>query len=102
MSLLKGSNLLLIAASLRIMSTGMYKLSIKPDAEQIGPVCINSFDDLKHSLLSCSIVVLVILSLEYAIMLGPSREPLEFGAAIALVIVAGGWVFCNSIQAWRR
>jgi uncharacterized membrane protein YqhA len=84
------------------MSTGMYKLFIKPDAEQIGPVCINSFDDLKYILLSFSIVVHVIQFLELPIMLGPSREPLEFGAAIALVIVAGGWVFCNSIQAWRR
>lgn len=102
MSLLKGSNLLLIAASLRIMSTGMYKLSIKPDAEQIGPVRINSFDELKYILLSVSIVVLVILFLELAIMLRTSRELLEFGATIALAIVAGGWVFCNSIQAWRR
>jgi uncharacterized membrane protein YqhA len=101
-SLLKGSNLLLIAASLRIMSTGMYKLFIKPDAEQIGPVCINSFDDLKYILLSFSIVVHVIQCLELPIMLGTSRQPLELGAAIALVIVAGGRVFCNSLQAWRR
>jgi uncharacterized membrane protein YqhA len=72
-SLLKVWNVLLIAASLQIMSTGMYKLFIKPDAKQIGPACINSFDDLKHSLPSFSIVVLV----------------------------AGGWVFCNSLQAWR-
>lgn len=102
MSLLKGSNLLLIAASLRIMSTGMYKLFIKPDAEQIGPVCINSFDDLKYILLSVSIVVHVIQFLELPIMLGTSRQPLELGAAIALVIVAGGWVCCNSIRARRR
>ena len=102
MSLLTGSNLLLIAASLRIMSTGMYKLFIKPDAEQIGPVCINSFDDLKYILLSFFIVVHVIQFLELPIMLGTSRQPLEIGTAIALVIVAGGWVFCNSIQAWRR
>lgn len=102
MSLLKVWSLLLIAASLRFMSTGMYKLSIKPDAKQIGPVCINSFDDLKYILLSFFIVVHVIQFLELPIMLGTSRQPLEIGTAIALVIVAGGWVFCNSIRAWRR
>lgn len=91
-SLLKVWDLLLIAASFQIMSTGMYKLFINPDAAQIGPVSISSFDDLKYILVSLSIVVLVILFLEHAIMLGPSRELLEFGAAIALVIVAGGWM----------
>jgi uncharacterized membrane protein YqhA len=101
-SLLKVWSLLLIAASLQIMFTGMYKLFIKPHAQPIGPVSINSFDDLKYILPGFYIVLLVIEFLEHAIMLGPSRQPLELGAAIALVIVVGGWVFCNSIQAWRR
>jgi uncharacterized membrane protein YqhA len=84
-------DLLLIAASFQIMSTGMYKLFINPQVGQIGPVSITSFDDLKYILVSLVIVVLVILFLEQAIMLGPSRGLLEFGAAISLVIVAGGW-----------
>jgi uncharacterized membrane protein YqhA len=90
-SLMKVWDLLLIAASFQIMSTGMYKLFINPAARQIGPVSVTSFDDLKYILVSLVIVVLVILFLEQAIMLGPGRELLEFGAAIALVIVAGGW-----------
>jgi uncharacterized membrane protein YqhA len=91
-SLLKVWDLLLIAASFQVMSTGMYKLFIKPSVEQIGPVSIASFDELKHILVSLAIVVLVILFLEHAIVLGPGRELLEFGAAISLVIFAGGWM----------
>jgi uncharacterized membrane protein YqhA len=90
-SLLKVWDLLLIAASFQIMSTGMYKLFINPRVTQIGPVHIGSFDDLKYILVSLGIVVLVILFLEQAIMLGSSRALLEFGVAIAVVIVAAGW-----------
>ncbi|QTF92272.1 YqhA family protein [Halomonas sp. BM-2019] len=91
-ALLKVWDLLLIAASFQIMSTGTYKLFLNPDARQIGPVSITSFDDLKYVLVSLVIVVLIIIFLEHAIKLGPGRELLEFGAAISLVIVAGGWM----------
>lgn len=87
-SLLKVWDLLLIAASFQIMSTGAYKLFINSKVAQIGPVAIASFDDLKNILVSISMVVLVILFLEAAIMLGPSLELLYFGAGIALVILA--------------
>lgn len=90
-SLLKVWDLLLIAASFQIMSTGMYKLFLNPKCAQIGPSTVETFDDLKYVLVSLSIVVLVILFLERAIMMGPSRELLEFGVAVAVVIVAGGW-----------
>lgn len=100
-SLLKVWDLLLIAASFQITSTGMYKLFINPDAARIGPVSITSFDDLKHIVISLAIVVLVILFLEHTITLGPSRELLEFGAAISLVIVASGWMIRKQLPGGR-
>jgi uncharacterized membrane protein YqhA len=95
-SLLKVWDLLLIAASFQIMSTGAYKLFINSKVSQIGPVAITSFDDLKTILVSISMVVLVILFLEAAIMLGPSLDLLYFGAGIALVILACSFMNRNS------
>lgn len=90
-SLLKVWDLLLIAASFQIMSTGMYRLFINPAARLPGPFLIESFDDLKSVLVSLAMVILVILFLESAIKLGPGRDLLEFGLAIAAVILAIGW-----------
>jgi len=89
--LLKVWDLLLIGAGFQITASGLYKLYIHPESD-LAPQEIESMDDLKSMLSGLAIVVLLIMFLEQALALGPGRELLEFGLAVAAVILAAGWV----------
>ncbi|MBT4523081.1 MAG: hypothetical protein HOC23_24015 [Halieaceae bacterium] len=86
--MLKFVDLFFIAMGLQIIATGTYKLFINEKIALPKVLDIGSFTELKQSLVKIASIVLLILFLELAVKLIPSRELLEYGIAIAIVIVA--------------
>ena len=90
-NLLKQADLLMIAAGLQIISAGTYKLFCNNDFELPVAINIQTFADLKVAIARIAVLILLILFLEMAVKQVPSRELLEYGIAIALVIFAATW-----------
>jgi uncharacterized membrane protein YqhA len=90
-TLLKQADLLMIAAGLQIISAGTYKLFCNIDFELPVAINIETFADLKVAIARIAVLILLILFLEMAVKQGSSRDLLEYGAAIAMVIFAATW-----------
>jgi uncharacterized membrane protein YqhA len=90
-TLLKVVDMFLICIGLQVIAAGVYKLFINDQI--ILPAAMNSssFIELKLSLVRISSLVLLIMFVERAVDLGPSRELLEYGIAIAVIMIAASW-----------
>jgi uncharacterized membrane protein YqhA len=91
-------DLLLIGSTLQVIAVSLYRLFIAPvqvkESKFLSALHIESFHDLKITLVQVAVVILVILFLEQAVESGGTLETLYLGVAIALVMVA-------STFAWR-
>jgi uncharacterized membrane protein YqhA len=90
-TLLKVVDMFLICIGLQVIAAGVYKLFINDQI--ILPAAMNSssFTELKLSLVRISSLVLLIMFVERAVDLGPSRDLLEYGIAIAVIMIAASW-----------
>lgn len=90
-------DLLLIVAGMQMIAVGIYSLFINPDFHPPKVMKISGFDDLKGHIIKLTGIVLIISFLEQAISNGPSEYLLEYGVAIALVILSGSVaIYLNS------
>jgi uncharacterized membrane protein YqhA len=98
--LLKILDTLLIAVTFQIIAGALYRLFISaknaPTQKDAGPLRIANFHDLKVTLIQVAIVILMVLFLEQAVEVGATLETFYFGAAVALVILAG--VYATSVM----
>lgn len=82
-------DLLLIAAGMHMIAAGIYTIFINPEFDSPKFMNISGFDKLKAHIIKLAGIVLIISFLEQAIRHGPSQYLLEYGAAIAFVILSG-------------
>jgi uncharacterized membrane protein YqhA len=90
-TLLKVVDMFLICIGLQVIATGVYKLFINDQITLPAAMNPDSFTELKLSLVRISSLVLLIMFVERAVDLGPSRELLEYGIAIAVILIAASW-----------
>jgi uncharacterized membrane protein YqhA len=90
-TLLKVVDMFLICIGLQVIAAGVYKLFINDQITLPAAMSPNSFTELKLSLVRISSLVLLIMFVERAVDLGPSRELLEYGIAIAVIMIAASW-----------
>ena len=76
---------------LQVIATGVYKLFVNDGLTLPAAMNAKSFAELKISLVLISSLVLLIMFVERAVDLGPSRELLEYGIAIAVILIAASW-----------
>ena len=88
---LKVVDLFLICIGLQVIAAGIYKLFINEQLTLPAAMNTASFSDLKLSLVKISSLILLIMFVERAVALGPSRELLEYGIAIAVILIAVSW-----------
>lgn len=88
---LKVVDFFFICIGLQIISAGIYKLFINPNISLPRVMESDSFSALKLTLVKIVSVVLLIDFVESAVDLGPSRELMEYGIAIAVMLVAVSW-----------
>ncbi len=88
---LKVVDIFLICIGLQVIAAGVYKLFINDQISLPNAMNTNSFSELKLSLVLISSLVLLIMFVERAVDLGPSRELLEYGIAIAVILIAASW-----------
>ena len=88
---LKIIDLYLICIGLQIIALGTYKLFVNKNIRLPAAMDTTSFSELKLSLVKISSIVLLILFVENAVELGPSRELLEYGIAISAILIATSW-----------
>lgn len=91
--LLKILDTLLIAVTFQIIAVALYRLFIANQPllpnSFLTSLQINSFHDLKVTLIQVAMVILVVLFLEQAVEVGATLETLYFGLAAAVMIFAG-------------
>ena len=90
-TLLKVVDMFLICIGLQIIAAGVYKLFINDQITLPAAMNPSSITELKLSLVRISSLVLLIMFVERAVDLGPSRELLEYGIAIAVIMIAASW-----------
>ena len=90
-TLLKVVDMFLICIGLQVIAAGVYKLFINDQIILPAAMSPNSFTELKLSLVRISSLVLLIMFVERAVDLGPSRDLLEYGIAIAVIMIAASW-----------
>lgn len=88
---LKVVDFFFICIGLQIISASIYKLFLNPDIDLPAVLGSSSFSELKLTLVKIVSVVLLIDFLENAVDLGPSRDLMEYGIAIGVVLVAVSW-----------
>jgi len=88
---LKVVDIFLICMGLQVIAAGAYKLFINDQVSLPAAMNTKSFSELKLSLVLISSLVLLIMFVERAVDLGPSRELLEYGIAIAVILIAASW-----------
>jgi uncharacterized membrane protein YqhA len=88
---LKVVDMFLICIGLQVIAAGVYKLFINDQIKLPDAMNPDSFSELKLSLVRISSLVLLIMFVERAVDLGPSRELLEYGIAIAVILIAVSW-----------
>jgi len=88
---LKVVDIFLICMGLQVIAAGAYKLFINDQITLPAAMNTKSFSELKFSLVLISSLVLLIMFVERAVDLGPSRELLEYGIAIAVILIAASW-----------
>lgn len=88
---LKVVDFFFICIGLQIISSGIYKLFINPNISLPQVMESDSFSELKLTLVKIVSVVLLIDFVESAVDLGPSRELMEYGIAIAVMLIAVSW-----------
>ena len=88
---LKVVDIFLICMGLQVIATGVYKLFVNDGLTLPAAMNAKSFAELKISLVLISSLVLLIMFVERAVDLGPSRELLEYGIAIAVILIAASW-----------
>jgi len=82
------TDVFLLGTILYIVSLGLYELFVDPDLPMPSWLRIRDLDDLKERLIGVIIVLLGVTFLGTAVTWRGSGEILEFGGAIAVVIVA--------------
>ena len=87
-AMLKYVDLFFIAMGLQIIASSTYKLFINENIKLPKAFDTESFSELKESLIRIGSIVLLIFFLELAVQLTSSRELLEYGLAISLIIAA--------------
>ncbi len=82
------TDVFLLGTVLYIMALGLYELFVDPDLPMPGWLKIRDLDELKERLIGVIIVLLGVTFLGSAVTWTGEEDILEFGAAIAFVIVA--------------
>jgi uncharacterized membrane protein YqhA len=90
-TLLKVVDMFLICIGLQVIAAGVYKLFINDQITLPAAMNPGTFTELKLSLVKISSLVLLIMFVERAVDLGSSRELLEYGIAIAVIMIAASW-----------
>ncbi len=90
-SFLKVVDFFLLSVGLHIIAVGVYKLFVDDSIELPEAMNSRSFVDLKITLVKLATIVLLLDFVEQALSSHDSRELLEFGAAIAIVLAAVSW-----------
>ena len=88
---LKVVDFFFICIGLQIISAGIYKLFFNPDISLPTVMEPQSFSELKLTLVKIVSVVLLIDFVEIAVDVGPSRELMEYGIGIGVILVAVSW-----------
>lgn len=86
--LVEAVDVFLIAIAVYIIGIGLYKLFIDDEIPLPAWLKINSFEDLKNSLISIVIAVLAVLFLREAVSWDGSQNLAGFGVPLALMIAA--------------
>ena len=97
---LKMVDLLLIATGFQVMSVGIYKLFIDPEIKVPAVMQLESFMDLKRSIVTITGIVLIIFFLEQAVQFRSgggttALELLYMGIGIGAVLFAVNWTTRN-------
>jgi uncharacterized membrane protein YqhA len=82
------TDVFLLGTVLYIVALGLYELFVDPDLPMPGWLLIHDLDDMKERLIGVIIVLLGVTFLGSAVTWDGSSDILEFGVAIAAVIVA--------------
>jgi uncharacterized membrane protein YqhA len=82
------TDVFLLGTVLYIVALGLYELFVDPDLPMPGWLRIRDLDELKERLIGVIIVLLGVTFLGSAVTWDGTEDILEYGAAIALVIVA--------------
>lgn len=86
--LIEAVDIFLIAVVAHIIGLGLFKLFVDPDLPLPAWLKIRDLDDLKGHLASSVIAVLAVLFMREAVAWDGTRNLLQMGAAVALIIVA--------------
>jgi uncharacterized membrane protein YqhA len=86
--LIEAVDIFLIAVVAHIIGLGLCKLFVDPDLPLPAWLKIRDLDDLKSHLASSVIAVLAVLFMREAVAWDGTRNLLQMGAAVALMIVA--------------
>ncbi len=86
--LIEAVDIFLIAVVAHIIGLGLFKLFVDPDLPLPAWLKIRDLDDLKSHLASSVIAVLAVLFMREAVAWDGTRNLLQLGTAVALMIVA--------------
>lgn len=89
--LIELTDLFLLATALYVIAIGLFELFIDARISVPAWLEIRDLDDLKEKLIGVLVVVMAVLFLGHVATWNGEQNLLEFGAAIALVIVALAW-----------
>jgi uncharacterized membrane protein YqhA len=90
-SFLKIVDFFLLAIGLHIIAVGVYKLFVDDNISLPQAMDSKSFVHLKITLVKLATIVLLLDFVELALTETPSRELMEFGIGIAVVLAAVSW-----------
>ena len=88
---LKIVDFFLLSIGLHIIALGVYKLFINESIELPESMGSKSFDELKLTLIKLATIVLLLDFVEQALASRSSRELMEYGIAIAVILAAVSW-----------
>ena len=100
-SMLKLVDLFFIATGLQIISAGTYKLFINNNVKLPKVMDVQTFAELKLSVIRIGAIILLIIFLEKVVADDPGQSVLEYGLGIAAIIIAYGY-FTKSQQKPRQ
>ncbi|MCV2360068.1 YqhA family protein [Paucibacter sp. TC2R-5] len=81
-------DLFLLGTVMLILALGLYELFINPDLKMASRLQINTFEDLKSTLVTVVIAVMAVTFLGHIMSWDGAADLLDIGVPVALVIVA--------------